>query len=204
MRLFYHTAASFLERKRKLRQFPEKLKTIGKYNSCFSSFFVCVRVSMPAHGNARSRAMTSYVQFSVDRLQFLPDLCAAWAGLGSVFWSLINSATRTLSNLLPLTYHLPLLRGGFNLSFLKLVSHGRCAFTSVKAFFLSCGKFAFVSCVWLLNESSLLKGRMSATVVFFPRTGGTLEGLTVEINAAFWSCFLWDIHWADAPAVFLK
>lgn len=41
MRLFYRTVASFPERKRKPRQCPEKLRTIGKYKSSFL-FFLCM------------------------------------------------------------------------------------------------------------------------------------------------------------------
>lgn len=50
MRLFYRTVATFPERKRKPRQCPEKLRTIGKYTSCFFLFFyVCICSSMCKH-----------------------------------------------------------------------------------------------------------------------------------------------------------
>lgn len=56
MRLFYPTPATFPERKRKLRQCPEKLRTIGKYLSFLirfplqSQFFVHVRAQTHSRG----------------------------------------------------------------------------------------------------------------------------------------------------------
>lgn len=99
MRLFYPTPTTFPERKRKLRQCPEKLPTIGKISLFFlfsspfnhSSLCMCMHkytvgescLLSLSHGrpHARTNAHT---------------LSAVWAGF-SVLVSPINTATRTLS-----------------------------------------------------------------------------------------------------------
>lgn len=143
MRPFYPTAATFHERKRKLLQFPEKLKTIGKYHSCcLSSLFVCVCVCV--RGSPRSRTLARWRRtssFSVDRLQISRHLCLlpelGWALCFGLSHKQCHAYTvKSAASALSLFHsHLPppQLWGGFNLSFLKPVSHGCCAFPRFKA-----------------------------------------------------------------------
>ena len=174
MRLFYHTAATCPERKRKPRQFPEKLRTIGKYTSML--FLYAWVQPMGTHSHAFSGGQPISWHF---------PCCLGWAGL-CVLVSPINSATRTLSTLLPLlclrftlTYYPPHdeksekkqdTRHAFNLSFHRRLSRVCQALTCFQSFKMllcsfSCGERVLLGVSGVLNESPAVRGLMSATAV---------------------------------------
>lgn len=103
MRPFYPTPATFPERKRKLRQCPEKLRTIGKYLSFLirfppsnhSSLCMCVHKHTVGESCLFSSHANMHTRMHTPRTQ--SHLSAVWVGF-SVLVSPINTATRTLSS----------------------------------------------------------------------------------------------------------